>query len=180
MDGGPDENPHYQKTIECAIDYFSENDLDALFLAANAPGKSAFNRVERCMAPLCHDLAGVIFPHVKFGTHLNSNGNTVDEDLELKNFAYAGELLAEMWSDTVINGHPTVSECIGSEAPTFVCVKDQEWKASHVRESQYCLQIVKCKNAKCCMSFRSSLLSILCHRFLPPPLPIAQSADGVV
>ena len=44
-DGGPDENPRYQKTIECAIDQFIECDLDALFIATNAPGRSAFNRV---------------------------------------------------------------------------------------------------------------------------------------
>ena len=30
--GGPDENPRYSKTIECAIDYFTTYDLDA-FLA---------------------------------------------------------------------------------------------------------------------------------------------------
>ena len=122
VDGGPDENPRYQKTIECAIDYFCENDFDALFLAANAPGRSAFNRVERRMAPPSHGIAGVTLPHDKFGTHLNMS--TVDEDLELKNFSYAGQILAEIWSDTVINGHPTVSEYIGSETPTFVSAKD--------------------------------------------------------
>ena len=29
-DGGPDENPHYQKTIVSAIEYFEEYQLDAL------------------------------------------------------------------------------------------------------------------------------------------------------
>ena len=51
VDGGPDENPRYQKTIASAIEYFEEYQLDALFLATNAAGHSAFNRTERTMAP---------------------------------------------------------------------------------------------------------------------------------
>ena len=43
VDGGPDENPRYKKTIECAIDYFLSEHLDAFFLATNVPGRSAFN-----------------------------------------------------------------------------------------------------------------------------------------
>ena len=52
VDGRPDENPRYQKTIACAIDYFHTYDLGAFFLVTNAPGRSAFNGVERRMAPL--------------------------------------------------------------------------------------------------------------------------------
>ena len=37
VDGCSDENPRYTKTIECAIDYFLSQDLDAFFLATNAP-----------------------------------------------------------------------------------------------------------------------------------------------
>ena len=39
LDGGPDENPRYENTINCAIEYFEEYDLDALFIATNAPSK---------------------------------------------------------------------------------------------------------------------------------------------
>ena len=35
VDGGPDENPRYEKTINCAIDLFRSYNLDALFLATN-------------------------------------------------------------------------------------------------------------------------------------------------
>ena len=31
IDGGPDENPRYEKTINCSIKYFVENGLDAFF-----------------------------------------------------------------------------------------------------------------------------------------------------
>ena len=92
VDGGPDENPCYAKTIACAIDYFKTYDLDALFLATNAPGRSAFNRVERRMAPCSNALAGVILDHEHFGTHLDDQGKTIDAELEIKNFDHAGKL----------------------------------------------------------------------------------------
>ena len=64
VDGGPDENPRYQKVIETAVYHFVQNNLDAYFIATNAPGRSAFNRVERRMAPLSKELS-------KYGSHLN-------------------------------------------------------------------------------------------------------------
>lgn len=60
---GPDENPRFQKVIGFAIQHFKRHDLNALFLATNAPGRSAYNRVERRMAPLSRELAGLILPH---------------------------------------------------------------------------------------------------------------------
>ena len=61
------------------------------------------------MVKFSQDLSDVLLPHDPFGTYLNSQGKTVNTDLERKNVAYAGKLLAEIWSDTVIDGHPTVS-----------------------------------------------------------------------
>ena len=84
VDGGPDENPRYTKTIECAIDYFLSQDLDAFFLATNAPGRSAFNRVERRMVKFSKELSGVVLPHDNFGSHLNAKGETIDKELEKK------------------------------------------------------------------------------------------------
>ena len=52
--GGPDENPRYTKTIECAIDCFITKDFDTFFLATNAPGRSVFNRIERRMVKFSH------------------------------------------------------------------------------------------------------------------------------
>ena len=59
VDGGPDENPRYTEAIECAIDYFLSQDLDAFFLATNATDRSAFNRVERRMVKFSKELSGV-------------------------------------------------------------------------------------------------------------------------
>lgn len=92
------------------IHHFLRCDLDAVFVACNAPGRSAYNRVERRMAPLSRALTGIILPHERFGTHLDSQGRTTDTELEKKNFSYAGTALAEVWSDTVIDGHVTVAE----------------------------------------------------------------------
>ena len=70
------------------IDYFNwlhlSQDLDAFFLATNAPGRSAFNRVERRMVKFSKELSGVVLPHDNFGSHLNAKGKTIDKELEKK------------------------------------------------------------------------------------------------
>ena len=104
-DGGPDENPRYEKTINRSVKYFVENDLDAFFLAVNAPGNSRFNRVEWEMVKLSTELSGVTFEHDKFRRHLDAKGVTVDKDLELKNFEYAERKLVVIWSGLVIDGN---------------------------------------------------------------------------
>lgn len=150
VDGGPDENPRYQKVIQTAVHHFMEHNLDALFVATNAPGRSAFNRVERRMAPLSKELAGLIIPHNHFGSHLDSQLRTTDLALEKQNFKYAGELLADVWSEMTIDGYSTVAEYIDPESseldPESFHGFDQIWFAKHVRTSQYLLQIVKCSD----------------------------------
>ena len=84
VDGGPDKNPRYTKTIECVINCFITQSLDAFFLATNAPGRNAFNRVEQRMVKFSQEMSGLVLPHDKFGSHLNSKGETVDSELENK------------------------------------------------------------------------------------------------
>ena len=43
VDGGPDENPRYAETIKFACANFITLKLDALFIATQAPGRSAYN-----------------------------------------------------------------------------------------------------------------------------------------
>ena len=73
------------------------------------------------MAPLSKQLSGVVIPHDQFGTHLNSSGKTINQELENKNFQFAGETLAE----------------------EFLKLWDpcHSWYINHVRESQYFLQV---------------------------------------
>lgn len=148
VDGGPDENPPYHKVIKVAIHHFVKHDLDALFIATNAPGRSASNRVERKMAPLSKELSGQILPHDHFGSHLDNRGQTIDLDLEEKNFAFAGTVLAEIWSKMVEDNFPMVAEYVNPGTSELLEAellnKDQNWCDVHIRSSQYFIQIVKC------------------------------------
>ena len=72
----------------------------------------------------------------------------INKDLELKNFAAAGEVLAEIWSNMVIDGHPVQAEYIQPKEITSKELPDMHWYSNHVRESQYFLQIVKCDDNK--------------------------------
>ena len=80
VDGGPDEDPRYEKTVSYAVDYFNTYNLDAFFLVTNAPRFSAFN-IERRMVPLSKDLDGVLLEHEHFGVHLDDKGNTINLQL---------------------------------------------------------------------------------------------------
>lgn len=115
-----------------------------MFVATNAPGRSAFNRVERRMAPLSKHLTGVVLPYDTYGTHLDARGKTFDVDLELKNFQAAGEALAELWNELVIDSFPVSASYEGPNAEAAVPESvDAVWYSKHVRESQYCLQVKK-------------------------------------
>ena len=61
-DGGPDENPRYPKVLANAIHHFTNYDLDGLFLFTNAPGRNAFNRVERRRPLLADSCQALSYP----------------------------------------------------------------------------------------------------------------------
>lgn len=65
IDGGPDDNQRYQN-------------LDAQFLAKNAPVRSSYLRVEGRMASLCFELAGLILPHDHYASHLDERGDKIN------------------------------------------------------------------------------------------------------
>ena len=60
-DGVADEAPRFPKTLACAVAFFKLFKLDLYIHGVNAAGFSAFNPVERRMAPLSHDLSGTDF-----------------------------------------------------------------------------------------------------------------------
>ena len=180
VDGGPDENPRFPKTLASSIDIFKTHNLDALFVLTHAPGQSAFNAVERRMAPLSHDLSGLILPHDHFGTHLDANGKTVDFELEKQNFKKAGEVLAEVWSNTVIDSHPVVASYVNSSFTLQVSANiDESWCDCHVLQSQYTLQIVRCGSKDCCGDWRSNFFQVFPQRFLPSPVPFVRGSLGL-
>jgi hypothetical protein len=160
-----------------AIATFKKFDLDAMLVATNAPGRSAFNRVERRMASLSKELADVILQHNHFGSHLDDQGRTIDSSLEERNFRYAGEMLAKLWAEGILlDGHPVTAEYLehGNELPLPDPITEMEpkWYAEHVRESRYVLQIVRCDNTSCCSKWRGIWGQLVPGRFLPGPVPL--------
>ncbi|CAG8807768.1 38067_t:CDS:2 [Gigaspora margarita] len=73
-------------------------DLDYLTVRTHVPYQSAYNPVERSMASLLEKLAGITLPIDKYGMHLDSQGNVVDEELAQYNFEFLGNRLCELWS----------------------------------------------------------------------------------
>lgn len=179
-DGGPDENPRFPKTLQVAVARFIEWNLDVYLTGTNAPHYSAYNRVERRMAPLSRELAGLVLPHDHFGSHLDASGKTTDCEREKQNFAKAGTTLAEIWSQLVIDGQDVFAEYIN---PAESCVKPDEpnakWVANHVRQSQYFMQIIKCNIPGCCRPWRSSWNAIFPQRFLPGPVVLSHAEEGL-
>ncbi|CAF4493036.1 unnamed protein product, partial [Rotaria sp. Silwood2] len=207
VDGGPDENPRFPKTLVASIKKFKKYNLDALFILTHAPGQSAYNIVERRMAPLSHDLAGLILPHDYFGSHLTESGVTANIDLEKLNFRKAGQILAERWNKSVIDGFSCVAEiCAEDEAEEGHEFRvrasdeyyqdnahaprekfgeqlkddiDEYWCATHVLQTQYILQIIRCNSVECCGEWRSNYVEIFPHRFLPSPVPFERTPYGI-
>ena len=150
-----------------------------MILGTNAAGLSAFNPVERRMAPLSHDLVGIILPHDTFGNHLDSSGKTIDMELEKKNFHKAAEVLSDVWSNTIIDNFEVQAKAVkpGNELiPPEPCPK---WVAIHVQQSRYCLQIVKCLNPDCCDPYETNWRRIIPKGFLPPPAIYSYGETGL-
>ena len=85
VNGGPDEAPKNQQSLASWTKFFFKYNLDALLVFTHALRSNACNPVERRMAPLSKDTAGLILPFDTYGTHLNATNETTDVDLE-KNF----------------------------------------------------------------------------------------------
>ena len=173
VDGGPDENPRYENNKKMACKTFKEMNLDCLIEMTQAPGHSAFNRAERKMYHLSKEMSGVVLPHDTFGTHL-VNGKTVDEQLEMRNFEAAGNVLCEIWEKLVIDGYPVIAEYIKDE------VKDETkefevsamFRSQHLLETQYMTILLKCDNPECCRPLRTNIDVFFPHRRIPALIPI--------
>ena len=81
VDGGPDQNPRFPATVNAAVHHFKKHNLDASFIMTNAPGHSAYNPIELRMAPISHDVTGLVLRHDYYGSHLNEREKIIDVDL---------------------------------------------------------------------------------------------------
>ena len=182
VNGGPDEAPKNQQALAVWARQFENNVLDAVFVFTHAPGTSAYNPVEKRMASLSKGTAGIIQPFDTFGNHLDASNKTIDSELEIKNFEAAGKILAEIWSESIIDNHPVVASYTSppeKEHSKVLFHKTEDWKAKHVRQSQYMLQIVKCSDKSCCKQWRTNYVEFFPEQFLPAPVPIATSENGL-
>ena len=138
VDGGPDENLRYSKTLNVAYKGFREYNLDALHVVCHASGHSSYSAVERRMTLLSHDLSGPILPHYHFVSHLNASGKTIDAALDKANFKKAGETLAEIWGQTVIDGYSVHAVYVEPNSTSISRpTPNIQWCNDHVQQSQY-------------------------------------------
>ena len=121
---------------------------------------------------------GVILPFDAYGTHLSASNKTIDMELEIKRFKAAGEIVAEIWSESIIDGHPVKAAYIDSQEPSIDTTESERRKRVHVQQSQYMLQIIKCNDQSCC-KFLTNYRTYFLERFLPPPVPLKSMVDGL-
>ena len=182
VDGGPDENPRFEKNINMACKTFQDFQLDMLMEVTNAPGLSAYNRAERKMFPLSKALTGVVLPYDTFGSHLDGQGKTVDTDLEEKNFKAAGGVLAEIWDGMKVDGYRITAKYIdepaGDETREFNATN--LFKSKHVLETQYFTVILKCDDRSCCPPFKTKVNIFFPNRRIPALIPFKYSKSGPV
>ena len=115
-------------------------------------------------------MAGLILPHDSCGSHLDENGRTTDHDLERQNFEKAGQILAEVWSNTTIDSHPVYAVFVSNESVNPPKLGD-EWISKHVLQSQYTLQIIKCHDSCCKLVYTAkAFLTCTCKPMATHPL----------
>jgi hypothetical protein len=83
----------------------------------------------------------------------------------------------------VIDGYSVVADYIKPEDSEIILdsmhTKTIQWRNQHVRQSQYFTQIVKCFDPGCCRKPRILYFALIPDRFLPPPVPLQQTTDGL-
>eukprot|EP00122_Pirum_gemmata_P004258 Pgem_evm1s3865 len=107
----------------------------------------------------------------------------INVELEKANFKHAAKSLVDIWDGEKIAGYKiNASFCpipddqdkhekmLQEEFPEL---NDFEWRAKHVIQSHYMLQIVKCKDTSCCKEIRcNKLFDIIPQGFIPSPICI--------
>jgi len=131
------------------------------------------------MASSSHDLYGLIL-HDHFGSHLNATGKTNDSELEKVNFRKAGENLAEVWSQAIINGFSVHARYVDPDNTPDLPVPSAKWYFEHLQQSQYCLQIFKCNDVKCCCHRRTNYNEIFPTCFILAQVPFVNNESGIM
>lgn len=133
------------------------------------------------MYHLSKELTGVVLPHDTYGSHLDSGGKTIDEELEVKNFKAAGKTLCSIWSNLEVDGFPTVAEYVEEKPADEIkkYVPTAAFRSKHLFETQYMTVYLKCRDAGCCSPFVTNIEAYFPHRSIPALIPITRSVAGV-
>ena len=126
-------------------------------------------------------MAGLVLPADTFGSHLH-NGETIDEELEKKNFEAAGRVLAEIWDKMEIDGKPLIAEYVpeGVDDKTKGFQVSATFKSRHLIQTQYMTIVLKCDDPLCCSPFKTDIDRFFPGRRVPPLIPIKFSTSGPV
>ena len=124
-------------------------------------------------------MVGLVLPADTFGSHLH-NGETIDEELEKKNFEAAGRVLAEIWDKMEIDGKPLIAEyvpeVVDDETKGFQV--SATFKSRHLIQTQYMTIVLKCDDPLCCSPFKTDIDRFFPGRRVPPLIPIKFSTSG--
>ena len=99
-------------------------------LRTGTPG--AFNRIELQMVKFSQELSKIVLPLNKFGSHLNSKGETINPELKKKNFMHVTQILAEIWLGIIIDSHPVLAEYINEDVEEEILKKSIDRKRNHI------------------------------------------------
>ena len=144
-----------------------------------APGLSSYNRAERKMYHLSKELSGIVLPADTFGSHLK-DGQTIDDELEQRNFEAAGEVLAEVWSNLVIDDHPVKAEYVAMKPTEDITrfTATASFKSRHLITTQYMTVALRCDDPECCLPSRTIISKFFPGRRIPALIPIRHTASG--
>ena len=113
------------------------------------------------MYHLSKEMTALVLPYETFGSHLNKSGETVDEDLEKKNFKAAGDILAEVWNNLVIDNYGVKAEFIEEPCKdeTLKFTVTPYYRSRHILETRYMTVYLKCDDLACCSKPRTTVAS---------------------
>ena len=148
--------------------------LDALFVATNAPGRSAYNRVERKMSPLSSNLMSIM-GHTLMQQEklLTPTWNKTFLDLPGK-FSLMFGLTLKLAAFLLL-----LSSLIPLNVNSLCNIWNLKIKSGSPSTSVSPNILHKLLDVSCCLATSSSYFNIFLSRFLPPPIPLSQTQNGL-
>ena len=138
---------------------------DNFKIATHAPGSSAYNPIERQIAPLLKGTASIIFLFYTLGNHLDASNKIIDLNLEIKNFQAAGKIqrkFGQSQSQTITQllhrTHGHLTRCMMELY--FIILKSGKHKNIMV-------QIIKPSDVSCCKAWRTYYPTFFPLQYLP-------------